>query len=348
MAAAPAAAQGNAAKNPVAGVQFAKEQNLKAKANAAAAAAAAATGIGAPAAAAAGISAVAAKTAAVRTRIAEFSRKYGGVLPSREKIGGLLSLFYYGALALFGLFLVLVFIHYTMYPIFSFIPGDGGLIPVPTVSDRQVFYKSTRVPSVEPIPVTEILSCGYTVAFDLFLTSELIGTHAPRVLLYRGSSRRSLTEIQDAAVLADNLRYGPYLTGLFDQSNFVLWLDPMKNDMYLGVVTEDRADSTRKVMTISDPVQNLPIGRAFRVTFVYTQQFAELYVDGRLKTTMAISSRPIENSGAMKLWAVPTVGTNDFANVKMASVAYWPRILSSREVSADGKPVTDSTVFQRL
>jgi hypothetical protein len=345
------AAQVNPAAKAPAGVQYAPNQNLKTRVAAAATAAAAAAQPAAGAATQnvkAGLTAVSAKTEAIRNRISEFYSKYGSSFPSRERVNQGLTLFYYASLALFGLFLVLVFIHYTMYPIFSFVPGDGGIIPVPTVSDRQVFYKSTRVTSVEPIPVTDILSVGYTVSFDLFLTSELIGTHAPRVLLYRGSAKRSLTEIQDAAVLADNKRYGPYLTGLFDQSNFVLWVDPMKNDMYLGVVTQSPTDSTRKVMTISDPVQNLPIGRAFRVTLVYTQQFAEIYIDGRLKMTMAISSRPIENTGDMKLWAVPAVGTNDFSNVKMASVAYWPRTLSSREVSAEGTPITDSTVFQRL
>ena len=55
-------------------------------------------------------------------------------------MGTAVTLLFYTSATLFVLFLLLTFIHYTIYPVFSFTEGDDGIISIPTASDRQKAY----------------------------------------------------------------------------------------------------------------------------------------------------------------------------------------------------------------
>ena len=59
-----------------------------------------------------------------------------GYFPSSQTLGGALSVVYSGSIIILIIFLILAFIHFTVFPMFSFSPDDTGIIPVPLPSDK--------------------------------------------------------------------------------------------------------------------------------------------------------------------------------------------------------------------
>lgn len=260
---------------------------------------------------------------------------YPGWAPKLTAYGGLVSYMFYGSLAMFFFFLILVFIHFTVYPVFSFSPNDDGIIPVPTVSDRQIAF--TRAPAATDLSANfiDVPACTYTVGMDVFLSGNFQASNLPRVLLYRAIGGNVSPPQSD--------KVGHLITR-FPDSNILVWLDPMKNDLFVSIVSStDGTAATRRLET-TEAVENVPVKKVFRVTVVYTQQFVEIYIDGSLEKSMALKSNPITVSDKAAFYPViSSIGPN----VLISNLAFWPRALTAREVRAYGAPISNDAFFSK-
>jgi hypothetical protein len=233
---------------------------------------------------------------------------------------------FYLTLVAFVIFLIIIFIHYTIYPIISFSPGDGGIIPLAISSDVQNAYKNELVPSDAGTEFKNMNSCSYSVEMDVFLYGTFHASQTPRVLFYRGT----------APVTTDFTR--EQITTTFAGTNILMWLDPVKNDMYVSAIVTSNGART---VSSSRPIENLPIRKPFRVGVVFTQKFIEVYINGKLRLTHILSNLPIEiTTGKFYGPIIPAMNS-----VAIANLSYWSHPLSPRQAQATGAPIASSTLF---
>jgi hypothetical protein len=242
---------------------------------------------------------------------------------------------FYSSLIVFIIFLIFVFIHFTMFPIFSMSPNDSGFIPLPTVSDRQIAF--TKGPAASDLSANfiNVPACTYSFGMDIYLSGNFQASNVPRVLLYRSVGTKVAPPSTD---LSSNL------VSRFPDTNILIWLDPMKNDLYASVVTSTDGTATTARLQTSVPIENVPIRKVFRLTVVFTQQFIELYINGNLEKSMALKSPPL--TAANNSYFFPVISTIG-PNAMISNLAFWPRVITSREARAYGLPISNENFFSK-
>lgn len=275
-----------------------------------------------------------------------------GYFPSSRSFGGALSLAYSGSIIILILFLILAFIHFTLFPIFSFSPDDTGIIPVPLPSDRQLVFTKGPAPSDLSANFVNIPSCTYSLSMDLYLSGDFQAMTIPRVLFYRSTKPNGVsppsnigswtTGSAGSAGSARSLDLSPALMGTFPDTNFILWLDPIKNDLYASVITSTDGTAANARVETTKPIENIPIRKVFRLTVVFSQQFVEMYINGNLEQSTALKNLPL--TVAPTAYFFPVISTIG-PNTRLANVAFWPRTLSVKEVRAHGMPIAPEVFF---
>jgi hypothetical protein len=241
---------------------------------------------------------------------------------------GVFGIFYYLALVVFLIFLTLMFVHFTMYPVFSFSPDDSGFIPIPTASDRQVFFTSTPAAYDVSANFLGLPACSYTLCSDVYLSGAFMTSETPKVILYRSENH------VETGGTKDNL------VNTYPDTNLIVWIDPIANDLYVSVVTGE--DGNRKIET-SDPIENVPVRKVFRVALVITPDFIEVYINGKLEKSMAIIGQLVTIPQKSYVYSTirPVV-----SNVMTGNISMWPRILTAREIkSKEGAPSKSESFF---
>ena len=260
---------------------------------------------------------------------------YPAWAPNITAYGGVVAYLFYGSLLMFGLFLILVFIHFTVYPIFSFSPNDDGIIPIPTVSDRQIAFIKAPAASDLSANFVDVPACTYTVGMDVFLSGNFQASNVPRVLLYRAVGP-SVSPPQSDRITN--------LVTRFPDSNILVWLDPMKNDLFVSVVTSSDGTAATRRLETTEAVENVPVKKVFHLTVIYTQEFVEIYINGNLEKSMAIKNNPISVSDKAVFYPViSSIGPN----VLISNLAFWPRALTAREARAYGAPISNDAFFSK-
>ena len=140
--------------------------------------------------------------------------------------GQVFGVLYYISLTVFVVFLLLMFINYAIYPIFSFSPNDLALVTIPSASDKQTAFITGPAAYNTPTNFKKIPLCSYTIGADIYLSGNFMLAEIPRVILYRGSE-----EVISGGT-ANSLQ------STYSQSNIIVWLDPVKNDLYVSVFAQ--------------------------------------------------------------------------------------------------------------
>jgi hypothetical protein len=103
-----------------------------------------------------------------------------------------MKVFYFLFFYVFILFIVLIFIHYSVTPIFKFTPGSPGYIGVPGSTDSIVYWNKGKQPlmtDVAPLPGDKISSSSLINAFsfsvDLYVTRINQTSDSTRLILFK-------------------------------------------------------------------------------------------------------------------------------------------------------------------
>jgi len=260
-----------------------------------------------------------------------FPESRGQVYPKWAiQVPSVLSYMFYTSLLVFVIFLILVFIHFIVYPVFSFSPNDNGFIPIPTASDRQIDFVKAPAPSNVAASFKNLPACSYTIGMDVYLSGTFQASQIPRVLLYRAKS-----DVKYTGTVSDML-------SRFPDTNLIVWIDPMKNDLYASAVTVNAQAQRLIDPTPHIAVENIPVKKVFRLTVVFTPKFLEVYINGKLEV-----SHPFKNSlssiADTSVFYGPLSAVNN--NVMISNLALWPRILTAREVRSYGSPITNEAFY---
>jgi hypothetical protein len=266
-----------------------------------------------------------------------------------DSTGNTFRMLFYISVVFFIIFLVLIFVHFTMYPMFSFSPNEPGILSIPTISDKQMTY--TKSPATYDLSANfvKLPPCTYTLASDIYLSGTFMLAQVPRVILYRSANpvnvNETLSGITDSTT--DDERLGitnRYLKQYYPDTNIIVWLDPVKNDLYVSVATiNPSGGSGSKIIETTNPIENVPIKRVFRLVIVFTPNFLEVYVNGRLEESMAIKNPLVSISSTSYIY--PTINPIQ-QNVMIGNMSMWPRVLTAREIGAsEAKPSKDGAFF---
>lgn len=233
---------------------------------------------------------------------------------------GVRLLFFLAGLALF-LFIFLVGIHYTVTPVFSFMPGDQGIIPIATPGDKQIAFPGAIATQNESCNFADLKTMNVAFAFDLFITSDFT-TPIPRVIWYKSTNPIALQSGDTEAGLGAK----------YPSSNVVLYVDPLKNDLKVLIQTKDSASAT-VTATQETVFENLPIRQPVRIGMVIFKNFVEIYINGSLvHTTVGLSDLLNDEAPNLNVFGPPTAVSG---SVKVSRITYWPYVISPKMFRVD-------------
>jgi hypothetical protein len=276
-----------------------------------------------------------------------------------------ISYLFYTSILTFIIFLVLIVIHYTVKPFLSFLPSSD--IKETTVEQNFIgttlFDTSVAPPDTKMTfnpPITELRKDNFTLTFDCYLNSAYRSTTVPRVLLYYGSTPVTITDNNSLREFNSTSEEVPKLFTVdnsdlltkFQHSNFIIYIDPVKNDLKVGVFTVDKIDSTKKYLEIASIIPNIPVNQSFQISMVLGRTFVEVYKNKKLVNTYKIGnlapSKVILNTSA-----VPSSEHGIFTpvsfigdNVKIGNVQLYNGPLTSGQIR-DLTPTLKTAIFFR-
>lgn len=233
---------------------------------------------------------------------------------------------FYLSITAFVIFLLLIIVHYTYTPIFSFSAGDGGYIKLASgVSDSQIAWEDEPPGSSLITKFTNILPCGFTVSLDVFIDKDLSLSNMERMILYRG--KRTVVPDKTKTLQAN-----------YSESNLLIYLQNDTNDLVVSAIT---SDATGTFVESAPTVLNVPIRKPFRVTAVYLPNLLEVYMNGRFVGSRVLKGKPLQT--ATQFLPPPEQFQQ---TVKILDVSYWARPLLAREIVAAPPPLPDASKFK--
>lgn len=205
--------------------------------------------------------------------------------------------------------IILIFIHYTITPIFKTKPGGSGVIPVPGLEDGKLFWNGNNVGNLSntltPIATS---SSGYTLLLDIFIQNPAIFTKQPRIIFYRSDSKKS------------NNTSANSLLDILPNYNILVALTPDTSDLIVSVLTT--GDNMENVL-----IENVPVQRAFRLGVVVMDKAMEVYMNGSLVRTRTFTTGVKHILG--DFYPPDHAGSQIFM---VHNLHLWNRLLSAPEI----------------
>ena len=232
-------------------------------------------------------------------------------IKSLGAVGSIVQLmFYLSTFALVG-FLLLIVLHYTTYPVFSFMPGAPGIISVPVPTNRQQDFVNAIAPADKSADFKNILSSQYTLSFDAFIQSDFVIQNAPRILLYNSVNPFILSATDTISTVR------------VTNTNLIVYLDSQINDLYVRVIT---GPST---YIESKPIKNIPLRTPFRITIMLSSVLLEVYLNGALQQTLPLGNTPPATTRSSAFFGPPVLVQQA---VTVTNISYWNTMLPSTSI----------------
>jgi hypothetical protein len=219
----------------------------------------------------------------------------------------------YGLTILLVIFVILLFVHFFIRPIFQMYPGGPGIIPVPGGDDGVLFWNKGTSGQIQnkDLPIADQYF-NYSIQMDMFIQNPVQFSKNVRVLFSRGATQRQSPS-------------GDSILGVLDNYNVVAGLLPDTSDLIVSVLNKD--NNMENVI-----VPNIPVQEPFRLHIVVMEQALEVYLNGHLMKTRAFDAPPKHVAGDIY------PATNVEANIaKIRNLKIWSRIITTGEVR-DSRP----------
>jgi len=189
---------------------------------------------------------------------------------------------FFASLVAFVVFLILLVVHYNYTPIFPFLPvqqSSSSSEEIISTQTRSLNSEEKAAPEIngsylEFNKITNFKYEKFTISFDVFLNGQHKTTVPPRVLMYFHTNSINI-------LVPDSLNENNLLT-TFTNTNFLVYAEPIQNDLIVAVVT--KRGSTR-LLEVAVVLKNIPINDPFQVTLVVGTRFIEVYKNKQLIQT---------------------------------------------------------------
>ena len=219
--------------------------------------------------------------------------------------------------------LVLIFVHYTIRPVFKTTVDSPGIIPTPVLQlDDKVYWQKKAL--VSPISVAETpigssaSGSGYSLSIDIEIDDANQYTNLPRILFYKGGMLRKIEPSPSVTVAS-----------MVHDLSLVLALTRETNDLQVAVVTSH--NNLEGVL-----LNNVPLRTPFRVGIVVSDNRLEVYTNGMLSRTRALGAPPKASGSAENFWPSPTRG------VQLRNLHIWPAVISPGDMRGSTPALSDA------
>lgn len=232
---------------------------------------------------------------------------------------------------LFLIFLILLVVHYTVTPIFTFGIGDTGIIPLADTSDGQLVW--TKEPGAADLSANfiRILPNSFTVSMDIFVENTTTLSSFDRIVFYR--AMRPVTPDTTKTLMEQ-----------YPESNLLVRLLPDTNDLVVSAITlRDPQNPMTATLESTPTILNIPVRQPFRISIVLLPQVLEVYLNGRLFGTKTF--RYTLKSAPAYFFGPPEPFRS---SVRVMNVQYWDRGLTSVEIRKAGPALTETNLFGAL
>jgi len=223
------------------------------------------------------------------------------------------SVLYYTSLFALVLFLILVFVHLTITPIFALTADNPGIIVISGAGDRELSYTDDiYLPSspnkrTPPGKTTRLPQCSYTIGFDI-KKGTLAASQKKMAVLYRST----------AQVLQRPFNYDD-----FKQTNILVSTKDAPDLITIELFEHD-ATIAKPIVQMNESITLTTSWQ--RVCIVLADTFAEVYVNGQIVSTIVVNN--LKQVGSATDFFPPT----NTSVVKISHMSMWPRILSPKEI----------------
>jgi len=227
---------------------------------------------------------------------------------------------YVGAVILVA-FVIMLFIHFTVKPIFTLRPDGSNKIVIPGFDDGTLFWNkgSSPVINYKDLPIQN-MSFGYSFIVDVFIQNPMQFSQYPRILFSRGAN-------------ANNTPVSNTLLGVLNSYNVAIALLPDTTDLIVSVLNTN--NNMENVI-----LNNVPVQTPFRLGVVIMEQGLEVYRDGKLIRTRTFIAPPKSIQGDIQ----PATGSE--VNIaKLRNLKIWPRILTTGEIRNAKPGMTSASDF---
>lgn len=223
-------------------------------------------------------------------------------------------------------FIVLLIVHYTVTPIFSFGLTSEGIIPLSDQSDGELLWKDGPQPSTTAASFEKMASIPFTLQMDVFIEDTLstLGDKN-RIFLYRATEP---IQTQASTNLIDS----------FPDSNILLYLKPETNDLCVSAITQHNNDL---YLESAPTILNVATRQPFRLTVTLQEKLLEVYMNGKLQASRVLQYIPRFNN-------TDFYGTPDsFRNtVRIMNLQYWNYPLTAMQVMNAPPALATTAQFQ--
>lgn len=283
----------------------------------------------------------------------------------------LLGSIYYLVLFIFSIFVILMIVNYTIKPIFSLSPGQPGIISLPGAQDNEIYWTSSypasndaRPRGLDKLTNLNLGSSETTLSVDVYLPGLSGISIYKRILFFKGkrelnnsssgiwSSYPATSEVRSTLeALREKVRTLPIsMIAYIDESNKLM---------------VDFFDQTNSPITLG-PIDNVPTDKPFRITITQQEKLLELYLNGKLAQSRALSTPitpPISVTGNQAVYPSPVEwrtssisvtttscagGANSGIGIKVLNLHIWPRAISAPEVAAISPSLPSTQQFDAL
>jgi len=174
------------------------------------------------------------------------------------------------------LIIILLLVHYFIYPVFQINPGGPGFIPVPGLNDSETFWKPGAV--LSPIKSLETVigkkTYNISMVLDIMIKNpQTFSTEGNRVFFSRGMNSPEPESGKKGKTLAEEILSVALAANTTDM---VITLVNMENN--------------------PEPIYipNVPVLTPFRLGIVIMDKAIEVYINGKLLKTRRLSASPKE------------------------------------------------------
>jgi len=249
----------------------------------------------------------------------------------------------------FVVFLVLVVVHFTIRPVFSFYPGGMGFINVPGNSTDVIYWnKKTQPPNSSIVPVQgDPLSAysfvnNFTFSVDLFVGNLTNTNSNTRLILYK-SNQPGPTKPPLAPAPGDSLdNFVSYMSNNCSMMMYLTNTNDLTVTFFSGV----------QATNYSCPyIQNVPMFTPFRITVVVEDKLFSVYLNGKqtfqrsFPNTISINSSILNSGSQQVFFSTPGWANSPTQTVFLQNFHLWNRAITYSEVVSASPALALATDF---
>jgi hypothetical protein len=264
-----------------------------------------------------------------------------------------MQVLFYLFLYTFILFIISIFIHFTITPVFSFSPGGPGFITIPGTGNDLVVWNTSgqpdpaiAVPADTDINATYPFINNFSLCLDIYITnmtSANISTN--RLIMYK--TGKFTTTVPAAP---------PSGTAMIDymastvNASMIMYLANDTNDLVVTFFSTDSAG--QPVQYSCSPIKNIPLYTPFRISLVVEKSSFAVYLNAKqvfqkiIPGTTGLTLNPRDTTGnAQRFYFAPSWASLPTQTVFVQNLHIWPQVISYADVQAAQPSLASVTNF---